>query len=175
MNHNNKYLEVVLQCKLNYVIRCEYSLITNLLLSRSPRGSLLKSITNYIKRSRNNHVVIMAIRVDISYIPEDLKNIILNSMDVQSTLDHETNNNKDVIIFTMENNVQKIKQIVQGILSQNHVNAYIVAENSEKENEITILKQGDMEQFGIYICTHCAMSFESEIQRTIHQRIHYFT
>jgi hypothetical protein len=118
----------------------------------------------------------MAIRVDISYLPEDLKNIILDSMDVQSTLDHETNNNnKDVIIFTMENNVQKIKQIVQGILNQNHVNAYIVAENSEKENELTILKQGDMEQFGIYICTHCAMSFESEIQRTIHQRIHYFT
>ena len=164
-----------MQCKLNYVIRCEYCLITNLLLSRCPRGSLLKCITHYIKRSRNNHVVIMAIRVDISYLPEDLKNIILDSMAVQSTLDHETNNNKDVIIFTMENNVQKIKQIVQGILNQNHVNAYIVAENSEKENELTILKQGDMEQFGIYICTHCAMSFESEIQRTIHQRIHYFT
>jgi hypothetical protein len=117
----------------------------------------------------------MAIRVDISYLPEDLKNIILDSMKLKSTLDHETNNNKDVIIFNMENNVQKIKQIIQDILSQNHVNAYIVAENSEKENEITILKQGDMEQFGIYICTHCAMSFESEIQRTIHQRIHYFT
>jgi hypothetical protein len=117
----------------------------------------------------------MAIRVDISYLPEDLKNIILDSVELKSTLDHKTNNDKDVIIFNMENNVQKIKQIIQDILSQNDVNAYIVAENSEKENEITILKQGDMEQFGIYICAHCAMSFESEIQRTIHQRIHYFT
>ncbi|HET7345538.1 MAG TPA: hypothetical protein VFJ05_06675 [Nitrososphaeraceae archaeon] len=116
----------------------------------------------------------MAVKVDISYLPEDLKNMILDSMEVKSTLDHESNN-KDVVTFTMENNVQRVKQIIQDILSQNHVNAYIVAENSEKENEITVLKQGDMEQFGIYICTHCAMSFESEIQRTIHQRIHYFT
>ena len=135
-----------------------------------------KNIINYIKRWTNNHIIIiMAIRLDISYLPEDLKKIILDSVELKSTLDHETNNNKDVIIFNMENNVQKIKQIIQDILSQNHVNAYIVAENSEKENEITILKQGDIEQFGIYICAHCAMSFESEIQRTIHQRIHYFT
>lgn len=118
----------------------------------------------------------MAVRVDISYLPEDLKYIILNSIEVKSVLDTQgdNNTNKDVIIFTRENNIQKIKRIIQNILSQNHISAYIVAENSEKENEITILKQGDMEQFGIYICTHCGMSFESENQRTVHQRIHYF-
>jgi len=120
------------------------------------------------------HILFMAVRVDISYLPGDLRYIILNSIEVKSVLDTQGDNNKDVIIFTMENNIQKIKRIMQNILSQNHITAYIVAENSEKENEMTILKQGDMEQFGIYICTHCGMSFESEIQRTVHQRIHYF-
>ncbi|MGB6627719.1 MAG: hypothetical protein WBE61_06280 [Nitrososphaeraceae archaeon] len=122
----------------------------------------------------------MAVKVDISYVAGDLRYIILNSAEVKSSsVNHRSNennnNNKDVIIFADENNIQKIKQIIQHIFTQNHINDYIVAENTEVENEITILKQGDMEQFGIYICTHCGMSFESEIQRTVHQRIHYFT
>ena len=70
---------------------------------------------------------------------------------------------------------KRLSKLYNISLRQNHINDYIVAENTEVENEITILKQGDMEQFGIYICTHCGMSFESEIQRTVHQRIHYFT
>jgi transcription elongation factor Elf1 len=122
----------------------------------------------------------MAVKVDISYVAGDLRYIILNSAEVKSSsVNHRNNennnNNKDVIIFADENNIQKIKQIIQHIFTQNHINDYIVAENTEVENEIAILKQGDMEQFGIYICTHCGMSFESEIQRTVHQRIHYFT
>jgi hypothetical protein len=43
----------------------------------------------------------------------------------------------------------------------------------EEENEIAILKNGDIEQLGIYICSHCGMLFKSDVQRTIHQRIHY--
>src|SRR6476659_10187953 len=108
----------------------------------------------------------MAVKVDISYVAGDLRYIILNSAEVKSSsVNHCTN----------ENNNKNIKQVIQHIFTQNHINDYIVAENTEVENEITILKQGDMEQFGIYICTHCGMSFESEIQRTVHQRIHYFT
>jgi hypothetical protein len=117
----------------------------------------------------------MAIRVDISHLHSDLRNIILNSIDTKSISDNNQSNNKDLIIFANEDNIQKIKQLIQNILTQNHITDYIVAENTEEENEIAILKQGDMEQFGIYICTHCGMSFESEIQRIVHQRIHYFT
>ena len=122
----------------------------------------------------------MAIRVDISYVARDLRYIILNSAEVKSNSincrsNKNNNDNEDVIIFADENNIQNIKQIIQHIFTQNHINDYIVAENTEVENEIAILKQGDMEQFGIYICTHCGMSFESEIQRTVHQRLHYFT
>jgi hypothetical protein len=117
----------------------------------------------------------MAIRVDISHLHSDLRNIILNSIDTKSISDNNQSNSKDLIIFANEDNIQKIKQLIQNILTQNHITDYIVAENTEEENEIAILKQGDMEQFGIYICTHCGMSFESEIQRIVHQRIHYFT
>src|ERR671925_1126879 len=117
----------------------------------------------------------MTIRVDISHLHSDLRNIILNSIDTKSISDNNQSNSKDLIIFANEDNIQKIKQLIQNILTQNHITDYIVAENTEEENEIAILKQGDMEQFGIYICTHCGMSFESEIQRIVHQRIHYFT
>lgn len=135
--------------------------------------------TNIRKDFNNRLSLFMAIRVDISYVARDLRYIILNSAEVKSnSINHrsnENNNDKDVIIFADENNIQNIKQIIQRIFTQNHINDYIVAENTEVENEIAILKQGDMEQFGIYICTHCGMSFESEIQRTVHQRLHYFT
>ena len=123
----------------------------------------------------------MVVRVDISYLTSDLRYIIINNANVKSIPNYlhssrnNDNNNNDIITFIDENSIQKIKQIIQHIFTENHINGYIVAENTEEENEITILKQGDMEQFGIYICTHCGMSFESEIQRTVHQRIHYFT
>jgi hypothetical protein len=124
----------------------------------------------------------MVVRVDISYLTSDLRYIIVNNAKVKSIPNYvhgngnnNNNNNNNIITFIDENSIQKIKQIIQHIFTENHINGYIIAENTEEENEIAILKQGDMEQFGIYICTHCGMSFESEIQRTVHQRIHYFT
>jgi flagellar biosynthesis/type III secretory pathway chaperone len=121
----------------------------------------------------------MVVRVDISYLTSDLRYIIVNNAKVKSIPNYVhgngNNNNNNIITFIDENSIQKIKQIIQHIFTENHINGYIIAENIEEENEIAILKQGDMEQFGIYICTHCGMSFESEIQRTVHQRIHYFT
>ena len=122
----------------------------------------------------------MVVRVDISYLTSDLRYIIVNNAKVKSIPNYvhgngNNNNNNNIITFIDENSIQKIKQIIQHIFTENHINGYIIAENTEEENEVAILKQGDMEQFGIYICTHCGMSFESEIQRTVHQRIHYFT
>ena len=121
----------------------------------------------------------MVVRVDISNLTSGLRYIIVNNAKVKSIPNYvhgnRNNNNNNIITFIDENSIQKIKRIIQHIFTENHINGYIIAENIEEENEIAILKQGDMEQFGIYICTHCGMSFESEIQRTVHQRIHYFT
>ena len=123
----------------------------------------------------------MVIRIDISNLNNDLRDIILNSLELKSFLNDQLDNNDDdknnkqIIVLPNENNIQKLKQIIQNILTRNcYQNEYIVAENLEQKNEIVILKQGDMEQLGIYICTHCGMSFKSQVQRTIHERMHYF-
>ena len=122
----------------------------------------------------------MVIRIDISNLTDDLRDIILDSIELKSFLndqpnDDDDNNSKQIIVLPNENNIQKLKHIIQNILTRNcYQNEYIVAENLEEKNEIAILKQGDMEQLGIYICTHCGMSFKSEMQRTIHERMHYF-
>jgi uncharacterized ferredoxin-like protein len=79
-----------------------------------------------------------------------------------------------MIILNEESNAKMIKSRLEEILRENNVQDFVVAENTEKENEITLLKKGDLEQLGLYLCTHCGVSFGSEIQRTVHQRIHYF-
>jgi hypothetical protein len=123
----------------------------------------------------------MVIRIDISNLTNDLRDIILNSLELKSFLNDQLDNNDDdknnkqIIVLPNENDIQKLKQIIQNILTRNcYQNEYIVAENLEQKNEIVILKQGDIEQLGIYICTHCGLSFKSQVQRTIHERMHYF-
>jgi hypothetical protein len=119
----------------------------------------------------------MVIRVDMSYLSSNIRKIILNTIENKSTWQKQSNNNKnnnnDIIIFDNETDIQKIKEILQYTLAKNRLNDYIVTENMKEENEIAILKNGDIEQLGIYTCPHCAMLFKSDVQRTIHQRIHY--
>ncbi len=119
----------------------------------------------------------MVIRVDMSYLSSDIRKIILNTIENKSISQKQSNNNKnnnnDIIIFDNETDIQKIKEILQYTLAKNRLNDYIVTENTKEENEIAILKNGDIEQLGIYTCPHCAMLFKSDVQRTIHQRIHY--
>jgi hypothetical protein len=39
---------------------------------------------------------------------------------------------------------------------------------------VAILRKGDLEQFGIYVCKYCGTTFKSIGERVIHERIHYF-
>ena len=119
----------------------------------------------------------MVIRVDMSYLSSNIRKIILNTIENKSISQKQSNssnnNNNDIIILDSETDVQKIKEILQYTLTKNRLNDYIVSENTKEENEIAILKNGDIEQLGIYTCSHCGMLFKSDVQRTIHQRIHY--
>ena len=120
----------------------------------------------------------MVIRVDMSYLSSNIRKIILNTIENTSISQKQSNsinnnNNNDIIILDGETDVQKIKEILQYTLTKNRLNDYIVSENTKEENEIAILKNGDIEQLGIYTCSHCGMLFKSDVQRTIHQRIHY--
>jgi hypothetical protein len=116
----------------------------------------------------------MVIKVDVSRLSDSLKEIIVSIFEQKSILQRQSNINKNILVLVNENNVQSIKQILEDTLKSNVINDYLVAENTKEQNEIAILKRGDIEQLGIFICAHCGMLFESELQRTIHQRIHYF-
>jgi hypothetical protein len=116
----------------------------------------------------------MVIKVDISRLSDSLKEIIVSIFEQKSILQRQSNINKNILVLVNENDVQSIKQILEDTLKSNVINDYLVAENTKEQNEIAILKRGDIEQLGIFICAHCGMLFESELQRTIHQRIHYF-
>lgn len=120
-------------------------------------------------------IISMAIKVDMSYLSSNIRKIILNTLENKSIFQKQSsnNNNNDIIILDSETDIQKIKEILQYTLNKNRLNDYIVTENMKEENEIAILKNGDIEQLGIYICSHCGMLFKSDVQRTIHQRIHY--
>jgi hypothetical protein len=116
----------------------------------------------------------MVIKVDVSRLSDSLKEIIVSVFDQKSILQKQSNINKNIIVLDNENDILRIKQILEEILIDNVINEYLIAENTKEENEIAILKRGDIEQLGIYICAHCGMLFDSELQRTVHQRIHYF-
>jgi hypothetical protein len=103
-------------------------------------------------------------------MPERLRYIIHKSIDLK----YRPDQNEGIIILQDEGNAQKIKRRLEEILKENTIQDFVVTENTEKQNEITLLKIGDIEQLGIYLCTHCGVAFGSEIQRTVHQRIHYF-
>jgi pyridoxal/pyridoxine/pyridoxamine kinase len=112
----------------------------------------------------------MVITIDLSYVPDRVRSLIRKSIDLK----YHPNQNECMILLQDEANVEKIKSILEQILKENTIEDFVVTENTEKENEITLLKQGDLEQLGIFLCTHCGVSFGSEIQRVVHQRIHYF-
>ena len=69
--------------------------------------------------------------------------------------------------------INDFKLIVEDILRNNY-DEYLIAEDTEAINTFTILKQGDVEQFGIHMCSHCGTFFKSVEEKTVHERIHYF-
>ncbi|MGB7953234.1 MAG: hypothetical protein WCF23_04575 [Candidatus Nitrosopolaris sp.] len=112
----------------------------------------------------------MVVTIDLSYMPERLRFTVHKSIDLK----YRPHQNECIIIPQDESNAQKIKSRLEEILKENTIQDFVVTENTEKQNEITLLKKGDIEQLGIYLCTHCGVAFGSEIQRMVHQRIHYF-
>lgn len=82
------------------------------------------------------------------------------------------------IILNKEEDRPKIKLLLERALYENdksgkNFQKYLVTENDEDRNEIAILKRGDIQQLGLFICEFCPMVFRSEIEKNIHQRIHY--
>ena len=114
----------------------------------------------------------MVVKIDLSYIPSNVQHIVLDILERLVSSQKEPSGR--VITLYNERSVERIKHILEEGLRLRDLNDYVISENTLDETEIAVLKKGDIEQLGIYVCMHCGMVFESEIQRTIHERVHYF-
>ncbi|MEO9294351.1 MAG: hypothetical protein ABI347_01985 [Nitrososphaera sp.] len=77
----------------------------------------------------------------------------------------------DAIIILPDAEAKDILQLLEKALAGT---GYVAAENMQEKGEIAILKSGEIEQLGLYLCGYCAMVFGSDIERNVHQRVHYF-
>ena len=111
-------------------------------------------------------------KIDLSYVPNNIQYIILEI--IQKLVLSEKHFAHKVVTLKNETNVEKIRDILEEELRLKDLDDYVISENTHDQSEIAILRKGDIEQLGIFVCMHCSMVFESETQRTVHQRIHYF-
>jgi hypothetical protein len=115
--------------------------------------------------------------VSVSSVCQELRPVLLSLLHKQiaKNTDIEENTDGTHIFLPEEQDQQKIKLIIEREFAKNRdFDDYVVAENNEDPLEIAILKKGDIEQLGLFICGFCPMVFRSETEKNIHQRVHYF-
>jgi hypothetical protein len=114
----------------------------------------------------------MVVKIDLSHIPYNIQHIIVDI--VEKIISSQKEHSDRMITLYTEKSVQRIKYMLEEGLRLKDIDDYIISENNLDVTEIAVLKKGDIEQLGIYVCMHCGMAFKSETHRTIHQRMHYF-
>lgn len=72
--------------------------------------------------------------------------------------------------ITVSGTPAQVKLAIEKILPE----GYVVAESTEDPTVLAVLKEGDIEQLGLYLCGYCATVFHNEVERNLHQRVHYF-
>ena len=125
----------------------------------------------------------MNIRLDASFLPTDLKATLLRAlgkryriiveMENSNKDDHDERKNFPIVIYN-EGSFDDFKAVLEDILKKNHMEQFVVAENTENHNTYSVLKGGDLEQFGLVICDHCGMVFGNGSEKMAHEKIHYF-
>ena len=140
----------------------------------------------------------MNIKLDLSFLPIELRSsfigiiktelssqdYLIDIAETKSNSMFSDRNENRIIGFANEigqlytiqwvnGSFKDFKLFIENILRNNY-DEYMVAEDIESADTLAILKQGDVEQFGMYICSHCGTFFKSIEERTVHERIHYF-
>ena len=123
----------------------------------------------------------MIIKVDLNFLPENLRSLIINSKelaqyainfeDISESCEDKLNN---IYMFEFSGYLSSFKGLLKLVLQNNSIEGYLVAEDLESENTLVFLKDGDIEQLGILLCDFCGLVCASEDEKYIHQRIHYF-
>jgi hypothetical protein len=126
----------------------------------------------------------MYVNVDLSFLPDDLIPIITNSIDIKpffikeystrsSSNSSSQKNNTKVSIYEYPGSIKDFQDIIASILKKNYLNDYVVTQDTEAENTLTILKDGDIQQLGVIVCDFCGAVFHDEDEKYLHQRAHY--
>jgi hypothetical protein len=120
----------------------------------------------------------MDITVDLSFFPDSLVPLITNSIEIKSFfVDYCSNGSQDhntkLSLFKFPGSINEFEDLLKLILEKNSIKEYIVVQDTETENTLAILKDGDMRQLGILICDFCGAVFSSEDEKYIHQRAHF--
>jgi hypothetical protein len=120
----------------------------------------------------------MDINVDLSFFPDNLVPLITNSMEIKSFfVENYSTNSQDrdtkLSLFNFPGSINEFEDLLKSILQKNSINEYVIAQDTETENTLAILKDGDMRQLGILICDFCGAAFSSEEEKYIHQRAHF--
>jgi hypothetical protein len=123
------------------------------------------------------------IKLDASFLPSDLRAALLRTLGKKYRIIVQMeNSNKDnhndrknfSIVKYNEGSFDDFKAVLEDILKKNDMEEFVVAENTEKHNTYSVLKGGDLEQFGLVICGHCGMVFGNCSEKMAHEKIHYF-
>ena len=126
---------------------------------------LNKNLISYKVKS-----LIVAVIIDISRAPKFLKSIIYKEI----ARFHVEDMNDNYLKMDQECDRQDVKSFLEEVFCAHSLSDYIIAENSRDDNELVVLKKGDIEQIGLFICMHCSMIFGSAEERSEHLRAHYF-
>jgi hypothetical protein len=114
--------------------------------------------------------------VSVSSVCQELRPVILSLLHKQNAKNSIIENNTDdgQIFLPEKHNEQEVKSIIERELTKNRdFDDYIVVGNNDDPLELAILKKGDIEQLGLFICGFCPMVFRSDVEKSIHQRVHY--
>ena len=123
----------------------------------------------------------MIVKIDIADLPKNIREMFRREVGKSNHNENvDTNRNtqsdfNDIIDITIDNAnlLQSVKQKLKDILIKHRIRDYVVVSDSQEKDKIIILNRNKAENSGIYHCHHCGMSFDNEIQLTMHHRIHY--
>ena len=125
----------------------------------------------------------MNIKLDLTFIPGTIRSALIKFIILESiggTFIEEKTNDKDgddkkpMIVYCSKSSIEECKNYLKNTLKRNNWEEFVVVEDTENENTLAIVKEGDIEQFGMYMCSHCGMVFKGDDERAVHERIHYF-
>ena len=124
----------------------------------------------------------MRIQVNLSFFPDYLIPIITDTIELKQFLIKDNyvadkdNDNINTIsaVFEFHGSIKEFEDLLTSALHKKSIKEYVIAQDTEKENTLSILKSGDLGQSGILSCDFCGAVFHSEDEKYIHQRAHYF-